>query len=225
MKKINAIITGATGMVGKGVLIECLENKNVEKVLVLVREETGLKHPKLKEIIHKDFTDFSSVIPQLVGYNACYFCLGISSAGISNEKYKEITYDLTMHLAEILLPLNPDITFCYVSGAGTSTKEDSSMNWANVKGKTENDLLKMSFENAFMFRPGFIQPEKGASSKVTLYKMIYNILSPIFPILDKIFPQNITTTSRVGKAMIAVVQKGYSNTYLENRDINILAKK
>lgn len=223
MDKIKAIITGATGMVGKGVLLECLEDDNVEKVLVIVRETTSIVHPKLEEIIHKDFSDFTPIIPTLVGYNACYFCLGISSNGISKQKYEEITYNFTIHFAEVLLPLNPDLTFCYVSGTGTSTEENSSMNWANVKGKTENKLLSMPFEKAYMFRPGFIQPEKGVETKVFLYKMLYVILTPLFPILDKLFPQNITTTSRVGKAMISVVNKGYSNVHLENKDINILS--
>ncbi|KXX72314.1 NAD-dependent epimerase/dehydratase family protein [Flammeovirga sp. SJP92] len=220
MEKIKVIITGATGMVGKGVLLECLDSNDVEKVLIIVRETTGIKHPKLHEVIHKDFSDFSSVIPHMSGYNACYFCLGISSAGISNEKYHQVTYDLTLHFAEIALPLNPDMTFCYVSGAGTSTEENSSMNWANVKGKTENAILEMPFEKAFMFRPGFIQPEKGVSSKVPLYKMIYSFISPFFPVLDKLFPSSITTTSRLGKAMISVVKNGYSATHLENHDIN-----
>ncbi|NME67472.1 NAD-dependent epimerase/dehydratase family protein [Flammeovirga aprica] len=225
MEKIRAIITGATGMVGKGVLLECLESNDVEKVLIIVRESTGINHPKLNEVIHKDFTDFTAIIPQMSGYNACYFCLGISSAGISNEKYHQITYDLTMHFAEIVLPINPDMTFCYVSGAGTSTEENSSLNWANVKGKTENAILKMPFEKSFMFRPAFIQPEKGTSSKVTFYKVIYMFISPLFPILDKLFPKNITTTSRLGKAMISVVKNGYNAIYLENDDINKAALK
>ncbi|WP_216595873.1 NAD-dependent epimerase/dehydratase family protein [Flammeovirga sp. OC4] len=225
MEKIKAIITGATGMVGKGVLLECLESNDVEKVLIIVRESTGIKHPKLSEIIHKDFSDFSTIIPQMTDYDACYFCLGISSAGISNEKYHEITFDLTMHFAEIVLPLNPEMTFCYVSGAGTATGEDSSMNWANVKGKTENAILKMPFNQSYMFRPGFIQPEKGVTSKVPLYKAIYLFVSPLFSILDKLFPKSITTTSRLGKAMISVVKNGYSETYLENHDINRAALK
>lgn len=225
MEKISAIITGATGMVGKGVLLECLESNDVEKVLIIVRQSTGIQHPKLKEVIHKDFSDYSTIIPDMAGYNACYFCLGISSAGISNEKYHEITYDLTIHFAEVVLPINPDMTFCYVSGTGTSTEENSSMNWANVKGKTENSLLKMPFEKSFMFRPGFIQPEKGVSSKVPLYKAIYAVISPLFGILDSIFPSKITTTSRLGKAMISVVKNGYMTVYLENDDINKAALK
>lgn len=220
MEKVRAIITGATGMVGKGVLLECLESNDVEKVLIIVRESTGITHPKLNEVIHKDFSDYTSIISQMSGYNACYFCLGISSAGISNEKYYQITYELTMHFAEVVLPINPDMTFCYVSGAGTSTEENSSLNWANVKGKTENAILKMPFEKSFMFRPGFIQPEKEVSSKVPLYRVIYMFVSPLFPILDKLFPKSITTTSRVGKAMISVVKNGYNATYLENVDIN-----
>ncbi|MBB6459626.1 Rossmann-fold NAD(P)-binding domain-containing protein [Flammeovirga kamogawensis] len=223
MEKIKAIITGATGMVGKSVLLECLDSDKVEKVLIIVRESIGMKHPKLEEVIHKDFFDLTDIIPKLVGYNACYFCLGISSAGVSIKEYSHITYDLTLHFANIILPLNPDISFCYVSGAGTSSKENSATDWANVKGKTENQLLKFPFKSAYMFRPAVIQPEKGVESKVSVYKTIYKILRPVFPILDRLFPKYVTTSTRLGKAMINVVNKGYKTNIIENDDINALS--
>ncbi|WP_281614655.1 epimerase [Flammeovirga sp. SubArs3] len=223
MKKIKAIITGATGMIGHGVLIECLENDQVEKVLIIVRSKMNIDHPKLEQVVHEDFFDLTPIIPKLVDYNACFFCLGISSAGISKDDYYKTTYSLTMHFASVLLPLSPDVTFCFISGAGTSTNENSSQNWANVKGKAENDLLTLPFKKHYMFRPGFIQPMKGVESKVPMYKKIYKVLGPLYPVIDTLFPKYITSTPRVGKAMINAAVEGYENTYLENADINILA--
>ena len=159
--KINAIITGTTGMVGEGVLYECLLHPDVESVLVINRTPCGIKHEKLKEIIHKNFLDLSSIEDQLKEYNACYFCAGISSMGKSEEQYKRITYDLTLNFANTLLRSNPDMTFCYVSGVGTDSTEKGRSMWARVKGKTENDLMKLQFKAAYMFRPGYIQPTKG----------------------------------------------------------------
>ncbi len=153
---IRAIITGATGMVGEGVMHVCLNHPGVETVLVINRSPTGVAHPKLKEIIHKDFFDFSPIEGQLKGYNACFFCLGVSSVGMKKEDYYRFTYTLTMHVATTLSRHNPDMVFCYISGAGTSV--DSRLNWAQVKGKTENDLMKLPFADVYGVRPGFIKP-------------------------------------------------------------------
>ena len=180
--KIKAIITGVTGMVGEGVLHECLNHPDVESVLVINRKPCGVKHKKLKEIIHTNFFDLSSIENQLTGYNACYFCAGVSSMGKKEDEYKRITYDLTLNFAKVLLKLNPDMTFCYVSGSGTDSTEKGKLMWARVKGKTENDLLKLPFKDAYMFRPGYIQPTKGLKNTYKIYK----VLSPFFPIFEKI---------------------------------------
>lgn len=222
--QIKAIITGSTGMVGKGVLLECLDNENVDKVLLLNRRALGIEHPKIKEIIVKDFFNLYPIKDSLKSYNACFFCLGISSAGVKAETYKKITYDLTIHLAGILSELNENMCFIYVSGTGTSTSEKSRMRWANVKGKTENDILKLPFKEAYMFRPGFIQPKKGIVSRTRLYRFIYFITSPLFPVFRILFPTMITNTVFVGKAMINAVLHGYHKKWLENKDINHLAK-
>lgn len=220
--KIKAIITGSTGMVGKGVLLECLENPQVESVLVINRQSLGLKHEKLKEIIHPDFHDFSSIAGELRGFNACFFCLGVSAAGLSETAYARITYDVTLKLAETLVKVNPGLTFCYVSGAGTDHTGKSRMMWARVKGKTENALLQLPFKAVYLFRPGFIQPMKGIRSGTPLYNTIYVLMTPLYPIL-KLFPTLATNTEKMGKAMINVIVKGYDKVRLENTDINRLA--
>lgn len=223
--KIRAIITGSTGMVGKGVLLECLDHPDVESVLVINRNPLGMDHPKLKELIPVDFYDLSGYKEVLKGYNACFFCLGISSANVSAREYKRITYDLTLHLAGILSELNPGMCFNYVSGTGTSSTENSRMKWANVKGKTENDLLALPFRDSYMFRPGFIQPLRGIRSRTTLYRIMYIIFTPLYPLMKRLFPSFVTNTARVGKAMINSVLFGYEKKHLENRDINILANR
>ncbi len=222
--KIKAIITGATGMVGKGVLLECLEDENVESVLVINRQSIDIRHPKLKEIIHKDFFNLSPIEDKLEGYNTCYFCLGVSALGLSKEEYFHLTYELTVNFAETLVKINPDMTFCYVSGEGTDTREESRTNWANVKGKTENKLLAMPFKKVYLFRPGFIQPLKGIKSRTKLYNAIYVVFYPLMPIMKALFPKSITTTVKVGKAMINVVRTGYEPIYLHNKEINELAQ-
>jgi uncharacterized protein YbjT (DUF2867 family) len=213
--KIKAIITGATGMVGEGVLHECLQHPKVELVLVINRKPCGIKHEKLKEIIHKDFFDHSSIEEQLVGYNACYFCAGVSSVGKKEDEYKRITYDLTMNFANTLVKFNPELTFCYVSGVGTDSTEKGRTMWARVKGKTENDLLKLPFKAAHMFRPGYIQPTKGLKNAYKTYK----IFVPFYPILKTLFPKYVTTLSEIGIAMISVSLSGSDKKILECRDI------
>ncbi len=225
MQPISAIITGATGMVGKGVLLECLQNESVAKVLVLNRRPLGMQHPKLREVIHPNFYDLSAIEADLRGYNACYFCLGTSAYRMKEEDYRRITFDLTLHVANTLLRLNPGITFCYVSGQGTDSSEKGRLMWARVKGKTENTLLAMPFQGAYMFRPGFIQPLDGIQSSTPLYNRIYKVISPLCPWIKAVFPAGVTTTRAVGKAMIAVVQHGSPQRVLETADINRLAER
>jgi uncharacterized protein YbjT (DUF2867 family) len=219
--KIKTIITGVTGMVGEGVLHECLQHPDVELVLVLNRKSCGVEHPKLKEIIHKDFFDLTAIEEQLTGYNACYYCAGVSSVGKKEDEYKHITYDLTVSLAKTLIKLNPEITFCYVSGVGTDSTEKGKSMWARVKGKTENDLLKLPFKSAYMFRPGYIQPTKGLRNT---YKM-YKVVGPFYPLWTLLFPKYVTTLREIALAMINVTLSGSSKQILECRDIIQQSKK
>ena len=219
--KINVVITGATGMVGEGVLMESLLNPDVEKVLVINRKPCNVTHPKLKEIIHTDFFDLSDIIEQLKGYNACFFCLGVSSVGMKEEEYYSLTYTLTMHVAEIISGQNPDMTFCYISGAGTDSTEKGRLNWARVKGKTENDLMKLPFRKVYAFRPGFMLPSKEAKN-VHGYYAIFRIL---YPPLRALFPRFVSTLKEVAIAMINSVTYGYEKPVLEVEDIIRLSKK
>jgi len=219
--KIKTIITGVTGMVGEGVLHECLLHPEVESVLVINRKSCGVKHEKLKEIIHKDFFDLSSIENQLSGYNACYFCAGVSSVGKKEEEYKRITYDLTINFADTLVKLNPDMAFGYVSGVGTDSTEKGRSMWARVKGKTENDLLKLPFKAAYMFRPGYIQPIKGLKNAYKIYK----IFAPFYPVLKMLFPKYVVSLEEIGQAMINVTLDGSEKKILECKDISHLAKQ
>jgi NAD dependent epimerase/dehydratase family len=217
--KIKAVITGASGMVGEGVLHESLLHPNVEEVLVIGRRSCGVTHPKLKEIIHADFFDLSAVKDQLKGYNACFFCLGVSSVGMQEKDYHHLTYDLTMHMATILAELNPDMTFCYVSGAGTDSTEHGKMMWARVKGQTENDLLKLPFKSAYMFRPGFIKPTKGLKHAHRFYAYI----TWMYPVFRKLLANYVSTLRELGLAMINATLYGYDKHILEVKDLVALA--
>jgi len=219
--KINAIVTGATGMVGEGILHECLLHPDVESVLVINRKPCGVKHEKLKEIIHKDLFDLSSIEDQLTGYNACYFCAGVSSVGKKEDEYKRITYDLTMHFANILVNLNPGMTFCYVSGVGTDSTEKGKSMWGRVKGKTENDLLKLPFNAAYMFRPGYIQPTKGLKNTFLVYKLG----APFYPIWKFLFSNYVCTLKELGLSMINSSLYGSDKEILECKDIVQLSKR
>jgi uncharacterized protein YbjT (DUF2867 family) len=218
--KINAIIFGATGMVGEGVLHESLNHVDVESVLVIGRRSCNVKHQKLKELIHADFFDYSTVEEHLKGYHACYFCLGVSSVGKNEKEYTRITYDLTMSAARTLSRLNPGMTFCYVSGAGTDSTEKGRIMWARVKGKTENDLMKLLFKAAYAFRPGFIKPIKGLKNGYLVSK----ILGVIYPVLKALFPKYVCTLHDLGLAMIQVTLTGYPQRTIENKDIAQLAQ-
>lgn len=219
--KIRAIITGATGMVGEGVLHECLLHKDVEAVLVIGRRSCGVIHPKLKEIIHADFHNLSAIENELTGYNACFFCLGVSSVGLKEIEYTHLTYDLTMHVAETLCRLNTDMTFCYISGAGTDSTEKGRLMWARVKGKTENDLLRIPFYQVYHFRPGIIEPTKGLNNTLPYYKYVNWLL----PLIRSIAPKYISSLKELGLAMINVVTIGYPRQVLEVKDIVELASK
>lgn len=217
------ILFGATGMIGQGVLHECLEDTAITEVLSLVRRPSGVEHGKLRELVHDDFFDYSKIEARLNGYDACFFCLGVSSAGMKEPEYRRMTYDLTMAAAEALARLNPSMTFCYVSGLGTDSSERGRSMWARVKGKTENDLLKLPFSAAFMMRPGYVQPGKGVRSKTAMYQFFYTLLGPLYPLWRALFPGIVTTTANVGRAMIRVAREGYERPILEVRDINALA--
>lgn len=219
--KIKAIITGTTGMVGEGVLQQALNSPDVDQVLVINRKPCGVSHPKLKEIIHKNFLDLSPIASQLSGYNACFFCLGVSSVGMKEPEYTSMTYDLTLHMAGILAKQNPDMTFIYISGAGTDSTEKGNLMWARVKGKTENDLMKLPFKKVYAFRPGFMKASAGAKNTPKIYKY----LEWIYPILKTLTPGMASTLSDVGQAMINAVKLGYEKPVLEVKDINALAKR
>jgi len=207
-------------MVGQGVLRECLLDTDVGRILSIVRAPTGQSEPKLRELVHKDFFDFSAVESELAGYDACFFCLGVSSAGMKEADYRRVTYDITLAAAGTLARLNPDMTFIYVSGTGTDSSEKGSSMWARVKGKTENDLLRLPFKAACMFRPAAIIPLHGVRSKTKLYQLFYTALGPLLPTMYKFFPQYVTTTEQIGRAMLVVAKQGASQLVLENSDIN-----
>jgi uncharacterized protein YbjT (DUF2867 family) len=219
---MKVILFGATGMVGQGVLRECLADPDVEKVLAIGRSATGQRHEKLQELVHKDLTDYSAIEAQLVGYDACFFCLGISSAGMTEQDYRRITYDVTLAAAQTLAKLNSSMTFVYVSGAGTDSSASGRSMWARVKGETENALLKLPFKAAYMFRPAFIQPMHGEKSRTALYNAFYVVLGPLYPLWRALFPKYVTTTEQVGRAMLRVAKRGADSRLIENQDINEL---
>jgi uncharacterized protein YbjT (DUF2867 family) len=219
---MNVIIFGATGMVGQGVLRECLLDPEVKQVLTIVRSPTGQQHAKLRELVRTDLFDYSNIEADLTGFDACFFCLGVTSAGMTEEQYTHITYDLTLAAATTLARLNPAMTFIYVSGSGTDGTERGRSMWARVKGKTENDLLKLPFKAAYMFRIGFVQPLHGIVSKTKLYRIFYSVLQPILPLMQRAFPSQIGTTEQVGRAMLLVARHGFPRPVLESKDINTL---
>jgi uncharacterized protein YbjT (DUF2867 family) len=220
---MKIILFGGTGMVGQGVLRECLLAPDVERALVVGRTATGQQHEKLRELVHADFSDFSAVEDQLAGYDACFFCLGVSSAGMNEKDYSRVTFDYTMAAARVLAKKNPRMTFVFVSGRGTDSSEQGRSMWARVKGRTENALLKLPFKAAYMFRPAFIQPLHGIVSRTRLYRVLYVVLAPLYPVLKFFFPAMVTTTEKVGRAMLRAARDGAPKVWLETPDINALA--
>jgi uncharacterized protein YbjT (DUF2867 family) len=219
---VKVILFGATGMIGQGVLRECLLDPRVERVLVVTRTSTGQEHDKLREIVHGDFADLSAIEGELAGYDACFYCLGVSSVGMSEEDYTRVTYDYAMAAGRVLAKLNPAMTFVFISGGGTDSSERGRSMWARVKGKTENALLALPFKAAFMFRPALIIPMHGIVSRTRLYRVVYAIIGPLLPVWKALFPSIVTTTDNVAKAMLHVVTNGAKKKVLENRDINEL---
>ncbi len=219
---MKVILFGATGMVGQGVLRECLLDRDVESVLAVGRSESEKQHEKLQQRVLRDLTDLSPIAADLPGLDACFFCLGVSAAGMTEADYRRITYDLTMAVARTLAASSPAMTFIYVSGTGTDSTARGRSMWARVKGETENALLELPFKASYMFRPGFIQPLHGIVSKTKLYRAIYAMMGPLYPLLNALLPNYVTTTERVGRAMIEVAKRGAPKRLLENRDINAL---
>jgi hypothetical protein len=219
---LNVVITGASGMVGKGVLLYCLEDARVSSVLAIGRSPLGISHPKLKEMIQKDFYNFSNRQTELKGYDACFFCLGVSSAGMSEAEYSKITYNITLSFASAFYKASPNAVFCYVSGQGTDSSEKGKVMWARVKGRTENAILNMGFKGAYMFRPAFIKALRGAKSKTKLYSFFYTLFRPLFPLI-MLSKKMATDTDRIAKAMLSVSLDGYDLKVLYCAEINRIA--
>jgi hypothetical protein len=219
--KIKIILTGASGMVGEGVLLVCLQREDVAEVLVVGRKPCGTTHPKLKEVLHKDFFDLSAIEKQLSGYDACLFCLGVSSVGMKEEEYYKLTYTLTTNFAQALLRQNSAMTFCYISGASTDSTEKGRLMWARVKGKTENDLMKMNFKRTYNFRPGALEPTQGQKNTLRLYAY----LGWLIPVIRFFAPNSICKLEELGTAMVNAVTRGYEKQVLEVTDILALSKK
>lgn len=218
--KLKVIVTGVTGMVGEGVLHECVLHPDISEILVVTRKPSYYVHPKVKEILHSDFFDLSVIEDQLKGYDACYFCLGVSSVGMKEEEYTKLTHTLTMNFATTLSKLNSEMTFCYVSGAATDSSEKGRVMWARVKGKTENDLNKLPFKNVYLFRPGYMNPTPGLKNTLQYYKYI----QWMYPVLRRLFPSAASTLKELGLAMINATIKGYDRSILEVKDIVKVAK-
>jgi uncharacterized protein YbjT (DUF2867 family) len=220
---MKVLIFGATGMVGQGVLCECLAAPDVDSVVAIGRSATGIENPKLREIAHKNMSSYDGLDDQLTGFDACFFCLGVSSAGMSEPDYQRITYDLTLAAAKTLSRLNPEMAFIYVSGMSTDSSEMGRVMWARVKGKTENALLRLPF-HAWMFRPGIIQPMDGIKSKTPLYQLVYMLMTPLLTPLRWMLPNYVLSTRDIGQAMLAVARFGYRTRILETRDIRVVVQ-
>lgn len=220
---MKVVLFGATGMVGQGVLRECLLDPGVERVLAIVRTATGQRHEKLRELVVRDFLDYAPIAGDLAGHDACFFCLGVTSAGMTEEDYRRVTHDVTVAAASTLARLNPGMTFVFVSGAGADSTEGGRVMWARVKGKAENAVLRSPFKASYVFRPAFIQPQHGIQSRTRLYRVLYRVVAPLYPVLKALLPRYVTTTERMGRAMLAVARSGAPKRVLENADINEVA--
>jgi uncharacterized protein YbjT (DUF2867 family) len=215
---MKVLIFGATGMLGQGVLRECLLDPEVEAIVTIGRTATGVHNPKLREIAHQNMESYADIEELLAGFDACFFCLGVTSSGLNEADYTRLTYNFTLAAAETLSRVNPGMTFIYVSGSGTDSSEKGRSMWARVKGRTENALLRLPL-SAYMFRPGFIQPLDGIQSKTSSYRIFYKVLAPLMPLLRWALPSQILTTREIGQAMLAVARRGYEKRVLETRDI------
>jgi uncharacterized protein YbjT (DUF2867 family) len=221
---MNVLIFGATGMVGQGVLRECLAAADVERITSVGRSYVGLRHPRLEELILPDLFDYHSSEEQLRGFDACFFCLGVSSVGMSENDYTHVTYDLTLAAAHTLSRLNPQMTFVYVSGAGTDSSEKGRSMWARIKGKTENALQRLPFKAVYLFRPGVIQPLNGLRSKTVIYRLVYAVTGPLLSLARRFWPNLVVTTETLGKAMLNTVRRGSNTAVQHAADINGLAR-
>jgi len=222
---MKVVLFGATGMIGQGVLRECLIDGSVECVLTIGRSPTGRHEPKLREITVKDFAALGGMDAELSGYDACFYCLGVTSAGMSEADYRRVTYDMALDAARALVARNPGMTFIFVSGTGADSTERGRIMWARVKGATENALLAMPFKAVYVFRPGFVQPLHGITSRTKLYRVFYSILEPLYPVLKALLPKYITTTETIGRAMIEAAAHGSARRIHENPDINALGNR
>jgi uncharacterized protein YbjT (DUF2867 family) len=221
---MKVIIFGATGMIGQGVLLECLDDVRVESVLVISRRTVGVSHAKLHEIVREDLFDLTAIHSQFAGCDACFFCLGVSSVGMSEQDYRRLTYDLTLAAARAIAAVTAGrLTFCYVSGVGTDSSERGRVMWARIKGMTENALLRLPFKGAYMFRPGYVQPLRGIRSKTRWYQLLYDLFGSLYPVLRRVLPQHVTTTVNIGRAMIEVAASGYPRPILFSADFNRLS--
>jgi uncharacterized protein YbjT (DUF2867 family) len=221
---MKVLIFGATGMVGQGVLRECLRAPDVEVVQTVGRTRTGQLDPRLIEVVQPDLMDYRAVEAPLTGFDACFFCLGVSSVGMQEAEYARLTYDLTLAAAQTLARLNPQMTFVYVSGASTDSTEQGRSMWARVKGKTENALQRLPFKGVYLFRPGVIQPLNGARSKTRSYQLFYTLARPFLSTLRALFPNQILSTEDIGLAMLAVARHGADKAVLETADIRALSR-
>lgn len=220
---MNVVIFGATGMVGAGVLLECFADPRVTSILVVTRSPTGRTHSKLREVLHADFFNYDTLRDDFAACDACFFCLGVTSIGMNEAQYTRVTYELTLAAARTMVQANPQMTFCFISGVGTDSTERGRTMWARVKGKTENALLALGFKAAYMFRPGYIQPIGDVQSKTGWVQTAYDIARPLYPLMNRLLPNNSTTTSNLGRAMIQVAARGYSKQVLYSSDFNTLA--
>jgi uncharacterized protein YbjT (DUF2867 family) len=220
---MNAVLFGATGMIGQGVLRECLLDPGVDRVLAVGRTPPPAGHPKLRALVHRDLLDFSTIADDLTGLDACFFCLGVSSAGMTEPDYRRVSYDIPLAAAEVLARRNPGMTFIFLSGAGADSTGRGRLMWARVKGQAENALLALPFRAAYVFRPAFVQPMHGARSRTALYRALYAVGAPLYPLWKRFLPKYVTTTEQMGRAMIAVARRGAPTRVLENADINAAA--
>jgi uncharacterized protein YbjT (DUF2867 family) len=221
---MDVLIFGATGMVGQGVLRECLLDPTVQAVQAIGRARTGVQHPKLRDVVHPDLFHYQPIEASLTGFDACFFCLGVTSSGKAEAEYDRVTYGITLAAGETLCRLNPRMTFIYVSGAGTDSSERGRIMWARVKGKTENALLQLPFAAAYMFRPGIIEPLDGIKSKTNVYQIFYTLGKPLLPVIRLIFPNQIVTTRQIGRAMLNVARNGWPKRVMEIKDIRAAAQ-